>query len=99
MPDDASDGEFALYAELAQDRRSSESGCGPARRIGARPVGVEVPRGHVLEAGTLFEVADVELDDGVLAVESVDGHGVTGEVGQEPRSGASPATASVAGGR
>ena len=32
----------------------------------------EVARGAVLHAGTFFEVPDVELDHGVLAVEGVD---------------------------
>ena len=32
----------------------------------------KLPDGHVVEAGTFFEVADRELDDGVVAVELVE---------------------------
>ena len=37
----------------------------------------------MFESGAFFEVADGELDDGVLAVERVDVDGVAVEVGEE----------------
>ena len=55
-------------------------------------VGVEVAGGDVVESGAFFEVADGELDDGVLAVERIDGDGVVVEVGDETRGVASRAT-------
>ena len=41
------------------------------------------PGGDVLEPGAFFEVADGELDHGVVAMEPVGVHGGPGEVGQE----------------
>ena len=37
------------------------------------PLAWKFPDGHVFQPGALFEVADVELDHGVLTVEGVDG--------------------------
>jgi hypothetical protein len=37
----------------------------------------------VVEAGTFFEVADGELDDGVVTMKGVDGDGVVGEISQK----------------
>lgn len=49
-------------------------GQGGAQEPGA--VGAEVPGWAVLQAGAVFEVADREFDDGVVAVPGIDGHGV-----------------------
>ena len=46
-------------------------------------VGEEPARGAVLEPGAVFEVADGELDGGVVAVELVDVDGRQVEVGDE----------------
>ena len=43
----------------------------------------KLPDGTVFESGAFFEVADGELDDGVLAVEPVDGDDVVVEVGEK----------------
>ena len=57
---------------LPSDGGPADQVVGEDRALQPCRVGVEVPGRDVFESGAFFEVADRELDDGVLAVEPVD---------------------------
>ena len=72
------------WSGFAEDDGPADEVVGEHGAVQPRPVGGEVARRDVFETGAFFEVADGELDHGVLAVEGVDGDGVAGQVGEEP---------------
>jgi len=80
----------AGHGELI-DRLLGPEGGGPAdqvvgehRALQPGAVGAEVAGGDVFHPGSFFQVADGPLNDGVLAVEGVDGDDVVAQVGEEP---------------
>ena len=81
--DGAGDGELVVGVDAAEAGGPAgevvgEHGAGEPGGVGEEPA-----RGAVLEPGAFFEVADGELDGGVVAVELVDGDGGRVEVGDE----------------
>ena len=71
-------GVHAAEAGGPADEVVGEHGAGEPGGVGEEPA-----RGAVLEPGAFFEVADGELDGGVVAVELVDGDGGQFDVGDE----------------
>ena len=68
----------ASKASAPADEVVGEHGAGEPGRVGE-----EVVRWTVFEAGTSFDVTDGEFDAGMGTVESVGGHGVEFEIGDE----------------
>ena len=72
-----------LDADVAEDGGPADQVVGEHGALQPGRVGVEVAGGDMVESGAFFEVADGELDDGVVTVEPVDVDGVTVEIGEE----------------
>ena len=70
--DGAGDDQLVVDAGVAADGGPADQVVGEDGGLQPGPVGVEVAGRDVVEAGAFFEVADGELDDGVVSVELVD---------------------------
>ncbi len=68
---------------LAHGGRPADEVVSQHRALQPGAVGAEVARRHMLQAGALLQVADGELDHGVVAVEHIDLDGVADQIGEE----------------
>ncbi len=89
----AGHGELVLGGDLSEHGGPADEVMGERRAQKPRRVGEELPRGHVLEARTLLQVADGQLDGGMGAVEGVDVDSFTLRGRSRRRSAATGATA------
>ncbi len=81
--DGALDGQFTVGGDATEAGAPADQVVGEHRAREPCRVGEKLSGGDAFETGTFFEVADREFDDGVVAVELVEGNGVAVEVGQE----------------
>ena len=76
--DGAGNDQLLVDADVAADRGPADQVVRENRALQPHRIGVEVPRWHVFEPDAFFEIADRQLDNGVMSVKlsipPLDGH-------------------------